>query len=68
MQGIGPIVMEAGTLGNEDIFMPINMAGCILLSERAAELLRSQGFTNFRLVPINEWTFESGQGFGKEPN
>jgi hypothetical protein len=60
VKALSRIVLERDTWSGEDIFIPINLSGTILLSHKAAELIRNHKFTNVVTIPIEQWTISFG--------
>jgi hypothetical protein len=52
---LGPLVLEPGTWGGEDFFFPINLAGTVLVSERAARFIERERFENATLTNARVW-------------
>jgi hypothetical protein len=53
LKSLNRIVLEHDTWTGEDIFIPINMPGTILLTQRAADTIHKHEFTNVKIVPID---------------
>jgi hypothetical protein len=51
------IVVDSTTWKGEDLFYAINHSGTILLSEKAAQLVKSYGLTNASVIPCEEAKF-----------
>ena len=59
-----PIALEKDTWSGEDIFKPMNF-NHVFLSERAADVFRTHGFTNAALVPMDQWQTTFGPEFAQ---
>ena len=56
--------LEPGTWQGEDVFRPRGKRGSIVVSERFAEFVQRHGFTNMKLIPIEEYVWDP---LGKGP-
>jgi len=54
---LGPLVLETGTWSGEDFFFPINLAGTILVSQRAARFVERERFENVALTSARAWRY-----------
>jgi hypothetical protein len=60
LKSLSRIVLERDTWTGEDFFIPINLCGTILVTQKAADTIRKHKFTNVTTVPIDEWTISYG--------
>jgi hypothetical protein len=49
--------LEPGTWQGEDVFRPRGKQGSILVSERFAEFVKRDRFTNMKLIPTEEYVY-----------
>ncbi len=54
-------VLEPGTWRGEDVFRPRGLYGDIVVSERFAEFAKRHGFTNMKLIPTEEYIWDSAR-------
>ncbi|HEX8698701.1 MAG TPA: DUF1629 domain-containing protein [Myxococcaceae bacterium] len=50
--------LERGTWGGEDVFRPRGEQGSIFVSQRFAKFVKRHGFTNMKLIPIEEFVWD----------
>ena len=65
VEKLGPLVLEPETWKGEDFFHPINMASCVVLSERGAALIDLGGFENVVAVRAEDWRYQMMAAFPK---
>lgn len=58
LDSIHGYILEAGTWQGEDVFRPRGCQGSIVVSERFAEFVQRHGFTNMKLIPIEEYVWD----------
>ena len=58
VDSIHGFALEQGTWQGEDIFRPRGEPGSIFVSERFAEFVKRHGFTNMKLIPIEEYVWD----------
>ena len=58
VDSIHGFVLEQGTWQGEDVFRPRGEPGSIFVSERFAAFVRRHGFTNMKLIPIEEYVWD----------
>jgi hypothetical protein len=51
------VVVEEQSWSGEDLFFAINFPGTILVSERAAAVIRGEGWTNVTATPAEEYAY-----------
>ena len=55
LETIHGFVLEPGSWAGEDVFRARGLPGVLLVSERFAELVARQGWTNMTLIPTEEY-------------
>jgi hypothetical protein len=53
-------ILESGTWQGEDVFRARGLPGMVIVSERFAEFVKRHGFTNMKLIPTEEYVWDSG--------
>jgi hypothetical protein len=51
------VVVNDHSWNGEDLFFAVNLPGTILVSERAAQIIRSEGWSNVTVVPAEEYVY-----------
>jgi hypothetical protein len=59
LDSIHGFVLEPGTWQGEDVFRPRGLQGDIIVSERFTEFVKRHGFTNMKLIPTEEYVWDS---------
>jgi hypothetical protein len=58
VDSIHGFTLEPGTWQGEDVFRPRGLQADIVVSERFADFVKRHGFTNMRLIPIEEYVWD----------
>jgi hypothetical protein len=59
MEAIHGFTLEPGTWQGEDVFRPRGLYGFLTVSERFERFVARHGFTNMRLIPTEEYAWDS---------
>jgi len=54
---IDRVVVDLNTWSGEDLFFPINFAGQVFLSSRAANLIKKANLENVTIIPCEEYSY-----------
>lgn len=49
------VVIDAASWNGEDLFIAVNLSGVVLVSERAAAVIHSEGWSNVATVPVEQF-------------
>jgi hypothetical protein len=58
VDSIHGIALEQGSWNGDDVFIPRGLSGTIVVSERFASFVARHGFTNMKLTPTEEYTWD----------
>ena len=58
VDAIHGFALEPDSWNGDDIFTPRGLTGTLVVSERFARLVTRHGFTNMRLIPTEEYTWD----------
>ncbi|KFA89717.1 hypothetical protein Q664_33060 [Archangium violaceum Cb vi76] len=58
MDGIYGFALEQGSWNGDDVFIPRGLSGTMVASERFADFVARHGFTNMKLIPTEEYTWD----------
>ncbi|OJT25297.1 hypothetical protein BO221_10720 [Archangium sp. Cb G35] len=58
VDSIHGVVLEQGSWNGDDIFTARGLPGSIVVSKRFADFVARHGFTNMKLTPTEEYTWD----------
>lgn len=58
VDGIYGFALEQGSWNGDDVFIPRGLSGTMIVSERFADFVARHGFTNMKLTPTEEYTWD----------